>query len=207
MNKQHFSDDDLRKIKKSIKKKLDTYRYHHSLGVAETARCLAMRYQEDMDRAYAAGLLHDCAKYIPDEDRIGLMKKWGLSWTRVQEQNPALLHAEMGAYLAEKEYGVQDTEILNAIRFHTTGRPAMTLLEAIVYTADYIEPMRDKAPRLKELRSLAFQDLFRCVYEISGDTIRYMDEEKRETALDPMTAQVYEYYKKEAEGVSNDGIR
>ncbi len=192
----------LKDYKKAMKKTLDGARYRHSVGVAETARCLAMRYKEDMDRAYTAGILHDCAKYIPDGERIVLCGKWGIPVNDVERHNPTLLHAKMGARLAEKKYGIEDPEILSAIRYHTTGHAGMTLLEKIVYVADYIEPLRDKAPNLTEIRSEAFRDIDRAIYLIARDTILYMNEQKQQDDIDPETVRVFDYYKALTEGNS-----
>ena len=114
--------------------------------------------------------------------------------TDVERRNTALLHAKMGAFLAKEQYGITDPGILSAVAYHTTGRPAMTLLEKIIYVADYIEPNRDRAPNLKEIRSTAFEDIDRAVYEISRDTIEFVS--KKDLAdIDPTSKAVYEYYK------------
>ena len=125
-----------------------------------------MRYGADMEDAELAGLLHDCAKQYDNETLLKRAAKYGLQVSDAERRNPSLLHAKVGAYLAEHKYDVEKQEILDAIRFHTTGRPGMSLLEKIVYVADYIEPRRFKAPNLKKIRELAFLDLDRTVYEI-----------------------------------------
>ena len=104
-----------------------------------------------------------------------------------------MIHAKLGAYIAEKKYGVTDPEILSSITYHTTGRPGMSVLEKIIYIADYIEPMRDKAPNLPRIRRLAFQDLDECMYEILRDTLEYLDENPKD--VDDTTRQAYVYYK------------
>ena len=187
-------DEKYLEIKRAIKKTLDKERYQHTLGVAYTAASLAMRYGEDLDRAFIAGILHDCAKNIAPAERIAKCEKWGIKMTDVERRNTALLHAKMGAFLAKEQYGINDPDILSAVAYHTTGRPAMTLLEKIIYVADYIEPNRDRAPNLKEIRSTAFEDIDRAVYEISRDTIEFVS--KKDLAdIDPTSMAVYEYYK------------
>ena len=104
-----------------------------------------------------------------------------------------MLHAKLGAYLAEKKYDVTEAEVLSAIRWHTTGKPGMSLLEKIIYIADYIEPRRDKAPHLKAVRQMAFQDLDRALLMILEDTVQYLDASAGDT--DDMTRKTYEYYK------------
>ena len=180
-------------MRKRLKRKLDSGRYEHTLGVSATCVGGAMCYGEDLHRAQVAGLLHDCAKYGSDEKKLESAEKFHLEITDSERKNPSLLHAKLGAYLAEKRYGIEDAEILSAIACHTTGKPEMTRLEKIVFVADYIEPGRDRAPRLGELRMLAFHNLDQCVYEILADTLRFLKGKK--AVLDPTTEQVYQYYK------------
>ena len=106
-----------------------------------------------------AGLLHDCAKCLSTEKKIGLCVKKNIDITEVEISNPGLLHAKAGMVLAEEEYGIKDAQILHAIRLHTTGEADMGLLDKILFVADYIEPNRCEAPRLEEIRKLAFCDL------------------------------------------------
>ncbi|MBQ7433725.1 MAG: bis(5'-nucleosyl)-tetraphosphatase (symmetrical) YqeK [Lachnospiraceae bacterium] len=180
-------------IRKKLKKKLDTARYEHTLGVAYTAACLAMRYGADIQKAEVAGLLHDCAKCIPDEEKLQKCEKHHLPISDAERKNPSLLHAKLGAYYARQKYGITDEEILGAITWHTTGRPEMTLLEEIVFIADYIEPDRDRAPNLEEIRTLAFTDLKTAVGAVLAGTLAYVG--KRQDALDETTVAAYEYYK------------
>ena len=115
-----------------------------------------MRYGCDLEKAEIAGLLHDCAKHYSDETIIKKCLMEGLSLSEDERKAPAVLHAKYGAWLAKKKYNIQDEEVIGAIRWHTTGRPNMSLLEKIVFTADYIEPRRDKASNLPVVRPLAF---------------------------------------------------
>ncbi len=181
-------------IRKKLKKKLDTARYEHTLGVAYTAACLAMRYGADIQKAEVAGLLHDCAKCIPDEEKLQKCEKHHLPISDAERKNPSLLHAKLGAYYARQKYGITDEEILGAITWHTTGKPEMTLLEEIVFIADYIEPDRDRAPNLEEIRTLAFTDLKTAVGAVLAGTLAYVG--KRQDALDETTVAAYEYYKR-----------
>lgn len=185
------------KIRKSLKKKLEKTRYEHTLGVASTAECLAMRYEADLERAKLAGLLHDCAKYGSDEKKLERCMKFGIPVTETERQNPSLLHAKLGAFYAKKRYGIEDEEILSAIACHTTGKPAMTILEKILFVADYIEPNRNKAPHLQELRKLAFVDLDQCVSCILRDTLKYLNAHR--AVIDPITQSVYYYYSENQE--------
>ena len=116
------------KIQKKLRKELDDDRYRHTLGVMYTSAALAMRYGADLMKAQIAGLLHDCAKCIPNDKKLKLCDKYGIPVTKVENDAPFLLHSKLGAYLAKTKYGVEDEEILEAIVWHTTGKPAMTRL-------------------------------------------------------------------------------
>ena len=184
---------DLKLLQKQMKEELSEDRFEHTLGVMYTAESLAMRYGVDMTKAAVAGLLHDCAKCIPNSQKIRLCKKHNLEVTENEEKNPSLLHAKLGALLAQKAYGVNDPEILSAIRWHTTGKPDMTMLEMIVYMADYIEPNRDKAPNLREIRKLSFEDLEEALYQVLESTLSYLSD--RPDSVDPMTQLSFDFYK------------
>lgn len=185
----------IREIKEKVKHELDTPRYEHTLGVMYTAASLAMCHGADMEQALIAGLLHDCAKCIPEKQKIELCEKYKLDITAVERANPSLLHAKLGAFLAKKEYHITEPEILQAIQSHTTGRPAMSLLEKIVYIADYMEPGRKTLANMEEVRRLAFGNIDECLYVILKDSLIYL--KKKALPVDPMTEKTYEYYKKE----------
>ena len=137
---------EVKEIKKKLKKSLDKQRYQHTLGVMYTAGCLAMANGYSIEKAMLAGLLHDCAKCLSTEKKIGLCVKKNIDITEVEISNPGLLHAKAGMVLAEEEYGIKDAQILHAIRVHTTGEADMGLLDKILFVADYIEPNRYHAP-------------------------------------------------------------
>lgn len=183
---------DLKKIRKSMEKNLDSKRYEHTLGVEYTAAALAMRYDENIKSARIAGLLHDCAKCMSDEKRLSICEKHNISINAVERRNPFLLHAKVGSFLAMDDYGVKDTDIINAILNHTTGRPGMSTLEKIIFIADYIEPGRKQAPNLAEIRKLAFIDLDKALLRVLEDTLTYLKEGGGE--MDPMTRKTYDYY-------------
>lgn len=185
----------LEQIKTKIQQVLSPKRYEHTLGVMYTAGALAMRYQEDMYHALSAGLLHDCAKGFPESALLSLGQAFRIPITEVEHKNPSLLHAKVGAHLAQKEYGITDAYITDAISCHTTGRPNMTLLDKIIYVADYMEPNRCEAPNLDEIRRLAFVDIDECLYAILESTVAYL--KQKDAVIDPMTEETYLYYKKE----------
>ena len=176
-----------------MKKIQDAERYEHTLGVMYTAACLAMAHGYSIEDATIAGLLHDCAKCIPNNEKIELCEKNNLLISAVERENPSLLHAKLGAHLAEKEYDITDPSILHAIVVHTTGEPDMNTLDKIIYIADYIEPGRDKAPNLEKVRELAFSDLNRCMAQILRDTLQYLVE--KGGTIDPATQLTYDFYK------------
>ena len=181
------------KLKKKLSRNLSERRYEHTLGVAYTAACLAMRFGADPLKAEIAGLLHDCAKEFSEKELLKLGEKYGYHFEDYELEAPQVMHAVIGPYIAKDKYGVDDPEILSAIRWHTTGRGDMTLLEKIVFTADYIEPNRFKASNLPEIRTLAFSDLSYCVYRISEDTLSYL--RTRGIPVDPMTGECYQWLK------------
>ena len=179
-------------IQKRLKKELDKNRYEHTLGVMYTAGSLAMAYGYDYEKAMIAGLLHDCAKCLPTEKKISLCEKSDILISKVERENPGLLHAKAGMVLAEEAYGVKDPQILHAIKVHTTGEPNMNTLDKIIYIADYIEPLRCEAPHLSIIRQIAFSDLNQCMAEILYDTLHYLS--GRKGSVDPTTQLTYQFY-------------
>ncbi len=183
---------DNKQIKKAIKKAQDSKRYEHTLGVANMSVALAMKYNVSLIDAELAGLLHDCAKCISHEDKIDICEKNSIEMTEIEKRNPFLLHAKVGYFLAQQKYGIHNENILNAILYHTTGRPAMSLLEKIIFIADYIEPGREQAPNLTQIRKLAFEDIDKTLIWILKDTLDYLKSNGGE--IDPMTQRTYDFY-------------
>ncbi|GLB25800.1 hydrolase [Lacrimispora xylanolytica] len=181
-------------LRDDLKEKLSPQRYEHTISVSFICTALAMRYGADLEQSELAGLLHDCAKYYGDGNINKKCEKQNIFLTSDELKAPVVLHAKYGAWLAEHKYGIEDKEVLDAIRWHTTGRPDMSLLEKIVFTADYIEPRRDKAADLPIVRSVAFIDLDECVYIILKGTLEYL--EGKGYFVDSMSVQAYDYYKK-----------
>lgn len=193
----------IKKIRRAMEKSLDDKRFEHTLGVAYTAAALAMRYDADIIKAQTAGMLHDCAKCLSNEKRLSICEKHNISVNDIERNNPFLLHAKVGSYIAMQRYNIRDTDTINAILNHTTGRPDMSLLEKIVYVSDYIEPGRKQAPNLSEIRRLAFVDLDEALLRILGDTLIYLNTIDGE--IDPMTQKTYEFYKNRAEVNKKEG--
>lgn len=184
----------LKNIKKDLKSSLDKDRYQHTLGVSYTAMCLAMKYEVDLEKAEVAGLLHDCAKCISDEKKLKKCLEHNINISEIEKEQPYLLHAKLGAFIAMEKYGIHDRDIINAILKHTTGSCDMTMLEKIIYVADYIEPNRKKAKNLPVIRKMAFEDIDLALYTILKDTVEYL--KVKNTKIDNTTLKAYEYYKK-----------
>ena len=193
---------DFTAIEQRLAKLQNGRRFQHTLGVTYTACALAMRYGCDLTQTRTAGLLHDCAKHLSGIELRETATRRHISVTQFEREHTPLLHAKVGAYLARVDYGITDLSILEAIRWHTTGKPDMTLLEKIVFTADYIEPNRDRAPHLTELRELAFRDLDRCVCEILRDTRNYLARNPK--AMDPMTLDALAYYESHTDSTAEE---
>ncbi len=135
---------DYTQIKTWLKENLNEKRYIHTLGTAECAKYLAKKFNLDFEKAYLAGLLHDCAKCFSNEKLLDIIHK-NLDVEECEMLNYKTLHAPVSAYIAEKEFNITDKEILSAIRWHTLGKLEMTDFEKIVFLADKIEPnTRDK---------------------------------------------------------------
>lgn len=168
-------------------------RYEHSLSVSFTCICLAMRYGISIRKAEIAGLIHDCAKQFSNDELITLCRENGVDLTEELIQSPQVIHSIYGPSYARQAFHVTDQEVLSAVYYHTLGKPDMSMLEKIVFTADYIEARRDQAKRLPDLRMLAFTDIDQCIYEINKDTIDYLEKSGKSVCQDTM--QTYAYYK------------
>ena len=175
-----FSRENIDLIKADLKEKLPKKRYEHTLGVAYTAAALAMCYGEDILKAELAGILHDVAKakksFELKDDMKGYIDPYtdGAYVALIADKAPQILHAVYAPYLAKKDYKIEDKDILSAIRWHTTGKKDMTMLEKIVFVADYIEPNRKKLPDLDRIRTLSFHDISEAVKVIAKSTIEYL---------------------------------
>lgn len=183
----------LKKLRHAMEKTLEPKRYEHTLGVAYTAASLAMVHEADVEKALIAGMLHDCAKCMPFHKQIAVCEKHNVSLSEVERtENFPLLHAKAGSTLARTEYGITDDDILNAISYHTTGRPDMSTLEKIIYIADYIEPGRKTLPNLSRVRKIAYQNLDNTMRQILNDTLEHLKE--KGGSIDPMTKETYQFY-------------
>ena len=153
-------------------------RFRHTLGVAETAKRLAPRCGVDPMRAELAGLLHDCAKYLPMEEMRSLAARVP-DVDAAEMETVSVLHAPAGCTLAARRFGVRDPEILSAIRRHTLGGPEMSAMDALIYTADFIEPNREAFPGLEVARALAEEDIYAGMRRCAELTNQYLAEQGR----------------------------
>ncbi|WP_088102547.1 bis(5'-nucleosyl)-tetraphosphatase (symmetrical) YqeK [Halalkalibacter urbisdiaboli] len=170
-----------------VKPHLTKHRYEHTLGVMETAIRLAERFGADKKKTELAAIFHDYAKFR-DKEEMRLLVQNVLSDRLILEYGTELLHAPCGAYYVEHEVGINDSEILDAIRFHTTGRPGMTLLDKIIFLADYIEPGRT-FPGVEHVRELAENDLDAAVVQAIENTIAFLM--KRRQLIFPETVATF----------------
>lgn len=156
-----------------LKNQLSPKRLAHSFGVSATAGELAARYGADVAKAKQAGLLHDCARGMSNNLLLQAAAASGIVVLGVERQEPVLLHAPIGAVIARRDYGVDDPEVLTAIRWHTTGGPDMSLLDEIVFLADYIEPGRS-FPGVDKLRALAAASLQEALLAAYNQTLGFL---------------------------------
>ncbi len=169
-----------------LQTRLSPRRFQHSLGVRDEATALAANNGIAPGKARIAGLLHDCAKYLTDAESMAFADEAGADAD--ERANPRVLHAPIGALFAKTRYGVRDREVLRAIRRHTVGGPEMTLLDMIVYVADYIEPNRKALAGLDEVRALAHRDIRRATIECARMTCEYT--QGRGRCTHPATAEM-----------------
>ena len=168
-----FAEPKAIEIEKYIKSKLTPERYTHVLSVREVALDLAKKYDADLWKVNLAALLHDCAKWMRTSEQYETAASHEIQLDEVERQNPSLLHALIGVEFAVSHFNVDDPEILNAIRIHTTGSGKMTLIDKILYVADFAEPRRDHA-EAHSVRELAYQDLNKAVFEVSRYKIEHL---------------------------------
>ncbi len=148
------------------------YRYTHSLNVAQEAVVLAKLYGCDENKAYVAGILHDVTKEIPKDEQLQIIRDGGIILDSVQQNAPKLWHSISGSVYVQTRLGISDSDIINAIRYHTTGRAGMSLLEKIIYTADYTSAERSyngaDIMREKSRKSLEEAMIFSCQFTLQN---------------------------------------
>ena len=154
-------------------------RLQHILRVEQMSEALAQVHGLDSAKAAQAGLLHDLAKFFKPARLLHMAQAAGLELDAVDEANPHLLHAEVGAIVAKAEFDVQDEAILDAIRDHTLGQPGMSPLSCVVFLADSLEPGRGDTIELNKLRRVAQEDLHQAVWLTCDESLQYLISTRR----------------------------
>ena len=176
-----------------LRTNLTEKRYAHSLGTAECAKDLARKYRLDEEKAYIAGLLHDCAKCFPNDKLISIIDEH-LEVEEIEKMNYKTLHAPVSAYVAENTFGVKDEEILSAIRWHTLGKVHMTDFEKIIFLADKIEERTRENWYAQPIRALLLESdgLNKAILQCYRQTIKSLVD--RDLKICPLTIDIYNHY-------------
>lgn len=163
---------DRENAREMLRNKISEELFCHCQGVEEAAIRLADHYGINAEKASMAGLLHDFGKTLPENTLLYLAAKYEIT-DYLTQQEPALLHAPVGAWLLKHEIGVNDIEVLEAVRLHTTGTENMSLLSKVIYLADFIEPGRS-CPGVNKIREIAFTNLDDALLYVVDLTIKYV---------------------------------
>lgn len=163
-------------------------RYTHSINVAKAAQQLAIRYGGNIEKAMIAGILHDITKEMPFDQQLQIIESNGIILNNVQSFSPKTWHAISGSVVIEKEIGIADEDILNAVKYHTSGRANMSLLEKIIFVADFIGEERDYKG-VDVMRSKAKKSLEEAM--LYGVTFTIRDLAERQCAIDMNTLALY----------------
>ena len=186
-----MNEDYINNIKNWLKDNLTEERYGHSSGCADAAKKIAEILNYNEDRAYLAGLVHDCAKSMPLDLTMKLLKDNNVELVCGEDDNKKVLHAPAGAVVAKQQFNITDEEILSAVRWHTLGKSDMSVLEKIVFIADKIEPFsRGKDEYEKKLELLRTSDgADRIIFDCYAYTIKSLVERKLPICL--RTVEIY----------------
>lgn len=188
----------IHQMEEKLKSVLSERRFNHSIGVMETAVKMAETFGCDVEKARLAGLLHDCAKEIDKDEAVRLCDDMGIEIDDEKRVQKGLIHADLGAELMIREYGICDKEIYDAVKCHTMGRCGMTELDKILYLADFIEPTRREFEGLDELRSLCFCNLDEAMLFAINLSISFVLGKGK--VLHKQTIETREYFTKLIEG-------
>ena len=176
---------------KIISKRMKEARLRHSRNVAKEAVRLAKKYGADAQRAEIAGILHDATKETPEEEQLELIRRAGFVLSDMELSSHKLWHAISGAAFAKVEMGITDQEIIDAIRYHTTGRAEMSLLEKVIYIADFTSAERDY-DGVDRMRKFADKDIDDACLEGLAFTITDLSE--RKLTINPDTFSGYNWF-------------
>lgn len=181
---------ELEKVLEFLKENLDDFRYGHSIRVMEMAVELARIHGVDEEKAQMAGILHDSGKWKSREKTLQKVQDWGIILSEEERAEYNLVHGALSTYIAKNIFGIEDADVLNAIKNHITGRPAMSDLEKIVYIADMIEPARNYE-FIDDFRAMAKVDLDRTMYEILNENLAHLIRNDRYIAGTSLEARNY----------------
>ncbi len=186
----HYTKINEQEIKKWLKKNLSQERYSHTLGTAECAKELAQKFGLNQEKAYYAGLLHDCAKCFSNDKLLEIIKN-NLQVEECELLNYKTLHAPVSAHIAKTEFGINDSEILSSIRWHTLGKINMTDFEKIVFLADKIEPNTREKCYCEKLHQYLNEEngLNKAILECYKATVKSLVE--RDLKICPLTIEIY----------------
>lgn len=160
-------------IKDYLCSTLSAKRFNHSEGTAKTAEELAIIYKEDSKKAYLAGLVHDCTRETDMIDQNSMVKALGITIDELTLSTKDLLHAHTAEYLMINHFNIYDEKIISAVKFHTTGRENMSLLEKILFLADVIEPSRS-FPGIEYIRQLAGDNIDEALLAAFESSIKFL---------------------------------
>ena len=163
------------KARRLAKKRLSAKRYQHTLNVRRMAVKLAKRWGADPEKAAPAALLHDTAKELPREEMLQILNDNAIMAENAQNRPSPVWHGICAAILAQTQWGVEDEEVLSAIRCHTTGKPGMSLLDEIVFLADMTSAERDY-PEVDYLRKLEKKDIHQAMREALEMNLHWLEE-------------------------------
>ena len=163
------------KARRLAKKRLSAKRYQHTLNVRRMAVKLAKRWGADPEKAALAALLHDTAKELPREEMLQILNDNAIMAENAQNRPLPVWHGICAAILAQTQWGVEDEEVLSAIRCHTTGKPGMSLLDEIVFLADMTSAERDY-PEVDYLRKLEKKDIHQAMREALEMNLHWLEE-------------------------------
>ena len=174
MNNLNIENIDTKQIIDKLNTMLKPKRLEHSINVAKCAIKLSEIYGYDKEKAYLAGLVHDCAKYFTKEQIDSYVEKYNIELDPLEVDNIALSHSIIGSFAIQDVFNIQDMDIINAVRYHTTGRENMSILEKIIFMADMIEERRN-FPGVDYLRELSFnKQLDKALITSFNNTIKFV---------------------------------
>jgi predicted HD superfamily hydrolase involved in NAD metabolism len=175
---------------KYLENSISPKRYIHSINVSKTAKKLAEYYEGDAAKAEIAGLVHDCARDLDSSLQLDCLKKEGIAADDLTLSVKELLHGPAAVHICRKVFAIEDEEILNAVRYHTTGKENMSLLEKIIYLSDFIEPARS-FPGVEEMRGLAFRNPDKALLMAFNSSIEYVLSKNGFLHIDTIMARNY----------------